>query len=217
MRALKKMVHSIRATCQTDDGTVILSDAIFSQIDDQESMPCKYYAQFQNAAGERKAEVAEKLAKLFDLFTEEDLEMMNQTDDELETALDFKTAIFINVSNPAEEYKAKLLITLLNYFIQRVEEHPKTFFVLDAIKPNYMIISLPHWIKKSDKYNMSFLVCSNELASFQETKEAERFFKNLKKNTTAFIFTHADNNYEDEQIATILIPEEELNEQDELF
>ena len=42
MATLKKLVYSVRATCQTEDGISMMSDEIFSKIKDENSMPVKY-------------------------------------------------------------------------------------------------------------------------------------------------------------------------------
>jgi hypothetical protein len=221
MVTLRKMVYSVRATCQTNDGVVMLSDAIFDQMNDQESMPCKYYTQFKKAAGERKEEVAEKLAKLFDMFSELDIHMMSKTEEDLISEVGFKTAIFVNSNNDEEEHSAKLLMLLLTYFIQTIESHQQALFIVDALDSNRLLISLPHWIKESTTHNMSFIVCADDLASFKNGKEAERFFKNMRKQTSAFVFVHYDESktlsLNKECIATVLIPSEELNEQDVLL
>lgn len=234
MQTLRKMVYSVRATCQTNDGVVMLSDAIFSQIKDQDSMPCKYYEQFKRAAGDRKDEVAEKLAKVFDLFTDRDMKMMAVTDEDLANELDFKTAIFINVESDNEEHSANLLFLLLNYFVQNIENHQKAMFILDTLNPHRMMINLPYWMKESKEHNMSFLVCTDNLAGFKNENEAERFFKNLQKSTSAYLFMHRNENAqkeglgqeinlstndleEQDYVATILIPDEELSEQDNVF
>lgn len=234
MITLKKMVNSVRSTCKTNDGVVMLSDAIFAQINDQDSMPCKYYAQFNKAAGERKEEIAEKLAQLFDKFTEYDLKMMAETEDGLEDEIGFKTALFLNVEQNELEHSSKLLMTLLNYFVQNIETHPKSLFVISDLPSNNMMISLPYWMREGYENNMSFIVCTDDLASFKANAEAERFFKNLQKSISASVLMHtcdvSDKNGElpttneqmgvylkQDYLATILIPEEQISDQDVVF
>ena len=234
MLTLKKMVHSVRSTCQTNEGIVMLSDAIFAQISDQESMPCKYYAQFKKAAGERLNEVGEKLAKAFDMFSEYDLKMMMETEEDLKDEIGFKTALFLNIEKEEDKHSAKLLMTLLNYFVQTIETHPKSLFIVDDLSANNMMISLPYWMKEGQENNMSFIVCSNDLASFKDSNEAERFFKNLQKSLSASVLMHtSESSYKDDNlpttneamgeyikqdfIATVLIPEEQISDQDIVF
>lgn len=235
MTTLRKMIYSVRATCQTDDGSVALSDAIFAGIKDQESMPCKYYAQFKKATADRWQEVAEKVAQVFDMFTDNDMEMMSVTDDSLATAFNFKTAIFANVNNEQEEHSAKLMIILLNYFIQRCGEHAPVLFVIDDLNAKYAFISLPHWMKESEDYKISFLIINDDLAEFKATPRTEKYFLNLKKAAKAFVLVHHNDAeikfsnslpsngddlnelLENECIATVLIPDQEVSDQDELF
>jgi molybdopterin converting factor small subunit len=235
MVTLRKMVYSVRATCQTDDGVVPLSDAIFAGIKDQESMPCKYYAQFKKAAGERQEEVAEKVAQVFDMFNDNDMAMMSETDEYLKDVFNFKTAIFVNVNNENEEHSGKLMMILLNYFIQRVAEHSHVLFVLDDIDAKRSFASLPYWMKESAEYDMTFLVINDDLAEFQSTPRTEKYFRNLQKVVAASVLIHhndaalkfADdlpmdgdemNEFTDQDcIATVLVPAEELSNQDELF
>ena len=129
MATLKKMVYSVRATCQTEDGLSKMSDEIFRKIKDENSMPVKYYNQFLRAAGSRKEEIEEKLACAFDMLTASDIVMMSETDDSLEASLNFKTAVFVNVKNEKQESSAKIMITLLNAFVQQATESKQTLFI----------------------------------------------------------------------------------------
>ena len=233
MATLKKMISSVRATMQTPDGPVMLSDAIFAKIQDQESMPCKYYAQFNKATGDRKQRVAEKVAILFDSFTDMDLAMMSETDESLSDEIGFKTAMFINVDDERHEHSAKLLLTLMNYFVQTLESHQKTMFILDKLDSENLMVSLPYWLKEAPDNDMSFIICCNNLASFKIKNESERFFKNLQKNLSASVLIHHKdkntkkdvlptssdtmNDYlDDEYIATVLVGED-IKDQDVLF
>ena len=235
METMRKMVYSVRATCQTENGIVPLSDAIFANIKDQDSMPCKYYAQFKRAAGERFHEVAEKVAKVFDMFTDSDMEMMSVTDESLVDSFNFKTAVFVNVEREEEEHSAKLLIVLLNYFIQRVANHAKVMFVLDGLDAKNTLVSLPHWMKESAEHDMSFVVINDDLTEFKAQPRSEKFFRNLQKTVVASVLVHHNDVavkfanrlptndeemselMEQEYIANVLIPAEGISEQDELF
>lgn len=235
METLRRMVYSVRANCQTEDGLMPMSDAVFAGIKDQESMPCKYYAQFKRASGERWNEVAEKVAKVFDMFTEADMQMMRETDESLADSFSFKTAVFVNVEREEEEHSAKLMMILLNYFVQRVTEHSHVLFVFDQLNAQYGMVSLPHWMKESNDYNMSFLVICEDLASFKATPRAERFFRNLQKTVSASVLVHHNDTAikfanelpttcdemnewaEQEFVATVLIPGREVSDQDIVF
>ena len=235
MDTMKKMVYSVRANCQTDNGTVMLSDAIFAGMKDQNSMPCKYYAQFKRAAGERVDEIAEKVAQVFDRLNENDMEMMSVTDESLLNVFNFKTAVFVNVNSPEEEHSAKIMITLLNYFIQRLASHQQVLFVLDDLDAKYNFASLPHWMKEAPEYDASFIVINNDLSEFKATPMLEKYFKNLQKQVGASILVHHDDNaikyaeelpmnrddmnefMDQEFIATVLIPTQGISDQDELF
>jgi hypothetical protein len=235
MRTLKKVVNSVRATCQTENGPIPMSDAIFAGIRDQESMPCKYYAQFKKAANDRWEEVANKVAKVFDMFTENDLLIMEETDRSLEELFRFKTAIFINVENDAQEASAKLLLTLFNYFVQNIEDRHCVMFVIDSLDAHNTMINLPYWMKEAESHNMSFIVMCNDLARFRENKRAERFFNNLKKSISASVLIHfnesaanRDDNLpttndemdifiDEEYVATVLIPSKNICDQDVVF
>ena len=227
MRALQKMVYSCRSKCQTDDGESILTDAIFAGLKDQESMPCKYYAQFKRAAGERYEEVAEKLAKVFDMFTERDLQMMDATDWDLADSLRFKTAVFVNVNREEEEHSAKLLLILLNYLIQQAEKHGNVLFILDNMSANYSFASLPYWMKEASKYSMSFLLICDDVAKFASSPRTERYFKHLQDAFSASVLTKFNaetkatsgdmDKMKEECVATVIIPSNTINEQDVLF
>jgi hypothetical protein len=235
MTTLRKMVYSVRANCQTPDGVIPMSDAIFTGIKDQESMPCKYYAQFKKAAGERQDEVAEKLAKVFDMFTENDIRMMSKTDPNLEDSLRFKTAIFVNIDKAEEEHSAKIMTVLLNYFVQHTAQHAHVLFVIDDLDAKHTLISLPHWMKEASDHDMSYLVINENLAEFKATPRAEKFFRNLQKTVEASILVHRndavikfanelpttyddmDEMMENECVATVIIPSAEISENDELF
>ena len=235
MVTLKKMIASVRATCQTEDGVMPMSDAIFAGIKDQNSMPCKYYAQFKKATGERREEVAEKVAQVFDSFADTDMQMMSETDESLADSFNFKTAVFVNVDQEEHEHSARLMLTLLNYFIQHIETHSGVLFILDELNAQYGLVSLPYWMKEAHEHNMSFIVIGNDLAGFKENQRAERFFKNFQKAVAASVLVHhneAARKFEEElpttdddigllmdsdYVATVLIPDEEVSEQDELF
>lgn len=236
MATLKKMVGSVRATCQTANGVVSLSDAIFGEIRDQESMPCKYYAQFKKAAGERIEEISEKVATLFDMFTEADFSMMESTDDSLVESFNFKTAFFVNVNSPEEEHSAKLLITLLYYFLQNSgTTQSQTMFILDDLNAIHTLVNLPYWMKEANDFNISFIVINDDLTEFKNSPRSEKFFRNIQKATASSVLVHHNDtaikynnslpSNEDEMnemlgaeyIATVLIPSDGINEQDELI
>jgi hypothetical protein len=235
METMRKMVYSVRATCQTNDGVVPLSDAVFAGIKDQESMPCKYYAQFKKAAGERQEEVAEKVAQVFDMLTENDMYMMSVTDDSLIDSFNFKTAMFLNVERESEEHSSKLLTILIYYFMQRVANHTNVLFIIDNLDANKGFVSLPHWLKEAVDHDMSFIVVCDDLSKFKATPRAEKFFKNLKKTVAASVLVHQNpvaskiaNNrifteeernaiLSQEYVATIIVPSQDVNEQDELI
>ena len=234
MVTLKKMVGSVRATCKTADGVVMLTDAIFNGIKDQESMPCKYYNQFIKAAGNRKEEIAEKVAQVFDLLTENDMFMMEETDIQLHDTFNFKTAIFINVENERQEASAKILLTMLNYLIQKSTNRKHVLFVIDKLDSNRNLISLPYWMKEGEQYDVSYIVACDDLASFSNNQRAERFFRNFKKAATACVLVHQNedlakrNSMETSMdeldslmgqycIASVLIESEGVSEQDELL
>ena len=235
METLRKIVYSVRANCQTEDGVVPMSDAIFATMKDQDSMPCKYYALFKKAAGDRFDEVAEKVAQIFDMLTDADMTMMAETDESLADSFNFKTAIFVNVKKEEEEHSAKLLLVLLNYFIQRVTQHSHVLFVLDSLDAKFGLASLPYWMGESADYNMSYIVINDNLAEFKSTPRTEKYFKNLQKAVSASVLVHHNDDaikFNDalpttidemndftsqEYIATVLIPSKEISEQDELF
>ena len=235
MATLKKMVYSVRATCQTEDGLSKMSDEIFRKIKDENSMPVKYYNQFLRAAGNRKEEIEEKLACAFDMLTASDIAMMSETDDSLEASLNFKTAVFVNVKNEKQEASAKIMITLLNAFVQQATESKQTLFILDSLSAQRCLIGLPLWLKDSVVHNMSFVVMCNDLASFKKTEEAERFFQNLRKVTDASVLMHHNDDilrFENELpnsgeelaaymkqncLAQILIPRMEISVQEQVL
>lgn len=222
MQTMRKMVYSVRANCQTEDGIVPMSDAIFGGINDQESMPCKYYAQFKRAAGERHAEIAEKVAQVFDMFSENDMEMMNKTDVSLIDSFNFKTAFFLNVERSNEEHSAKLMTILLNYFVQRKASSSKVMFVIDNLDARRGLISLPHWLKEAPEYNISFIVMNDNLAEFTATPRAEKYFRNLQQVVSASVLVHRneDANVDNEDlncVVRVLVPSEGTSEMDELF
>lgn len=235
METLKKMVHSVRANCQTDNGVVSLNDAIFENIRDQSSMPCKYYSQFLKATKDRKEEVCEKVATVFDMLTDIDMELMASTDESLADSLRFKTAIFINAEDEEYEHTAKLLTILLNYFIEKTEKHSHVLFVLDDIDTKHAFIGLPHWMQESNQHNMSFIIINDNIAEFKATPRAEKYFRNIQKNSTASVLVHFNDEYANMQtdplvteemlsdyleanyLSTVIIPSKEISEQDELF
>jgi hypothetical protein len=179
--------------------------------------------------------VANKVAKVFDMFTENDLLIMEETDRSLEELFRFKTAIFINVENDAQEASAKLLLTLFNYFVQNIEDRHCVMFVIDSLDAHNTMINLPYWMKEAESHNMSFIVMCNDLARFRENKRAERFFNNLKKSISASVLIHfnesaanRDDNLpttndemdifiDEEYVATVLIPSKNICDQDVVF
>ena len=234
METLKKMIYSVRATCKTPDGVVCLSDAIFAGIKDQESMPCKYYAQFKKAAGDRQEEIGEKVARVFDMLTESDIQMMMTTDDSLADSFNFKTAIFINSNNSGEEYSAKIMFILLNYFIQKIDSHEQVLYVIDNLTPNKTIINLPYWMKTANQYNSQYIVCCDDLSGFKESPRTEKFFKKVRDTAYSSVLIHKNdmdfddiNNWNDSDhinplesydfAAMVIIPSENINELDRLF
>ena len=235
MRVLKKMISSVKASVDTEDGQQLMSDAIFDNIQDQNSMPCKYYAQFKRAAGERSEEIADKVVRLFDSFTDSDFELMSKTDDCLAEEFNSKTAIFINANKESEEHSAKLMATLLNYFIQRVNTHKHVLFVVDKLEAKSSFISLPHWMQDVKDNNMSFIVISNDLTGFMKTKRTEKYFRNIQKESAAFVLLNKNETtakYADslpvteedmaeylsqEIVAVVQIPDENISEKDELI
>ena len=227
LATLKKMVYSVRANCQTPDGPAKLSDAIFAGIKDQDSMPCKYYAQFKKATAEREDEVAEKVAKVFDMLTESDMQMMSETDDSLADSLNFKTAIFINTNNETEEHSAKIMFAMLNCFIQKNTPNKNVLYVVDQLTANYAIINLPHWMKESSEYNVQYIVCCDDLAGFRESIRKEKHFKTIQGAVAASVLVHqldVDFNtikYDESKLnditATVIISDKDVNEQDKLL
>ena len=202
---------------------------------DQESMPCKYYAQFSRTAGDRKVEIAEKLAQVFDKFTDFDLETMNETDLTLMDSLNFKTAVFVNVENTEQESSARIMSILLNNLIRNSNRSKQTLFVIDNINADYCLISLPLWVKESLAYNMSYVIMCNDLASFKNQPDSERFFKNLRKTIDASVLMHHNDDllkFENElpssmdELTTylsqncmgqVIIPHLEISVQDQIF
>ena len=191
MYALRKMIYSVRATLNTENGPVPMSDAIFDGIKDQESMPCKYYAQFKKAAGERQGEIAEKVAQVFDKFTDADMVMMSETDSYLTDELNSKTALFLNVNKEADEHTAKIAFILLNYFVQHIQSHQHALFVVDKLNDtNNMLISLPYWMKEANEHDMSFIVISNDLSCFMSNPRAEKYFRSIQKESAAYVIVN---------------------------
>jgi hypothetical protein len=161
--------------------------------------------------------------------------MMESTDESLADSFDFKTAVFVNVNNTEEEHSSKLLMILLNYFVQRITNHSHVLFILDSLDTQFGLISLPYWMKEAAEYNMSFLVINDDLASFQANRRVEKFFRNLQKSVAASVLVHHNdaairfanelpttgdelNDFiEQDCIATVLIPSQDISEQDELL
>lgn len=236
MITLRKLVGSVRTNYKDENGNIaMMSDGIFDSMQDQESMPCKYYRQFIKAAGERKKEIAEKVAIFFDMFTDMDMEMMKETEESVLQSLSFRTAFFANVNNEQEEHSAKILITLLNYMIQRAELHAQTLFVIDDLDPKNNIICLPYWMKEGSEYNITYLVINDKIAEFKETARTEKYFRSLQKSVAASILVCLNDNavkYSNELpstmdemdnftaqdcVATVLIHLDDTNDQDELL
>ena len=227
MRTLQKMVYSCRSKCNVGDEETILTDAIFAGLDDQDSMPCKYYAQFKKAAGERYQEVAEKLAVMFDMFTERDFQMMDTTDWELADSMRFKTAVFVNVDNEAEEHSARLAIIMLNYLVQQTQRRERVMFILDSMNANYSFASLPYWMKEACNYQMGFLLICDDVAKFASSVKTERYFRRLRDAFCASVLTNVDDQKIETQhdfdlrgkgcVATVLVPSQNINERDVLF
>lgn len=212
MQVLRKMVYSVRATLNSERGPVLMSDAIFDGIKDQESMPCKYYAQFKKAAGERQAEIAEKVAQVFDRFTEADMLMMSETDNYLTEELNSKTALFLNVNRPEDEHTAKLAFILLNYFVQHVQSHQHALFVVDKLNDtDHMLISLPYWMKEANEHDMSFVVISNDLSCFMANPRAEKYFRSIQKDSAAYVIVN-QNSTAQKYASELPITDEEMME-----
>lgn len=192
MATLKKMVYSIRAVCTADANSVSMVDAIFANIKDQESMACKYYHQFLLAAGERKDEVAEKLACAFDNMTELEVEMMSKTDPSVITSFkpNFKTAFFLNASNEQEEQSSKLLLTMLNYCMQKTQENNRVLFIIDNLQADNKLISLPQWLQNATSYGANYIIFSDDLAKFKEDEVKTQYFRNIQQSIGASLLIH---------------------------
>ena len=159
---------------------------------------------------------------------------MEETDIQLHDTFNFKTAIFINVENERQEASAKILLTMLNYLIQKSTNRKHVLFVIDKLDSNRNLISLPYWMKEGEQYDVSYIVACDDLASFSNNPRAERFFRNFKKAATACVLVHQNedlakrNSMETSMdeldslmgqycIATVLIESEGVSEQDELL
>ena len=216
MTALKKMIGSLEATCVVNGESVPLSDAIFGNIKDQQSMPCKYYAMFKKAAGDREKEIANKVLSVFDQFTMFDINAMGSTDDVAEQ-LNFKTAFFINANNEREDKSCRLVFFMLSQLIKKLQNPGNVLFVVDDLKSSNRMMSLPSIIENAND-NTSFIITVNNIASFMETKEFENYFRSLNERLYASILIHKTNSDDvDDCIATIVIPTEEVSDQDTVF
>lgn len=229
IETLKKLVHSSRAIYRNDDGSATpMYEALFDNIRDKESMPCKYYAQFKKATGERSDEVAEKLAQAFDKLNENDMEMMRITDESLKDSFAFKTAFIIDVQNEEEAHTADLLFMLLNYFAQHLE-NVKTMFVLDDLNPKHNLINLPYWLKESADNDLCYIIMNNDLSEYKATEKLEKYFKRVHDGVGASVLVHKGNidldalNNDDQELAaqtymaTTIIPAMNINEQSQLL
>lgn len=234
MATLKKMVYSVRAVCKTEESSVSMVDAIFENID-KESMPYKYYEQFLLAARERKDEIAEKLASAFDRLTDLEVEMMSKTEPSVLASLkpNFKTAFFLSASNKQEEQSSKLLLTLLNYAVQK-NMNSQVLFIIDNLPADSKLISLPQWLSVASDVGATYIIFSDDLARFKADETKALYFKSVQKSIGASVLIHKDDNvikYQRalpttekemceyasiEQIATILIGDE-ASQEDVLF
>ena len=103
--------------------------------------------------------------------------------------------IFINVENERQEASAKILLTMLNYLIQKSTNRKHVLFVIDKLDSNRNLISLPYWMKEGEQYDVSYIVACDDLASFSNNPRAERFFRNFKKAATACVLVHQNEEY----------------------
>ena len=192
MATLKKMVYSVRAVCTAESNSVAMVDAIFANIKDKESMACKYYNQFLLASGDRKDEVAEKLACAFDNMTELEVEMMSKTDSSIITSFKpkFKTAFFLNASNAQEEQSSKLLLTMLNYCMQKTQEDNRVLFIIDNLQADNKLISLPQWLQNATSYGANYIIFSDDLAKFKESDVKTQYFRNIQQSIGASLLIH---------------------------
>lgn len=228
MVTLNNLIHSVRATYRDDNGnTMPMSDALFENIRDQESMPYKYYAQFKRATVDRSEEVAEKLALAFDALNENDLEMMSVTDESLKDAFHFKTAFIIHVNSENENHSANIMFMLLNYFAQRLVK-AKTMFVIDDLNPKYNMINLPYWLKESEENELCYIIMNNDLSEYKSTEKLEKYFKRICDGVGASILVHQGNMNDDlngengdlvakAYTATTIIPTMGINEHVQLL
>ena len=192
MATLKKMVYSVRAVCAGENGTVSMIDAIFANIKDHESMAFKYYNQFLLASGDRKDEVAEKLAQAFDNLTDIEVEMMSKTDQSVITSFKpkFKTAFFLNASNEKEEQSSKLLLTMLNYCMQKTQTDNRVLFIIDNLQAKNKLISLPQWLQNATDYGANYIIFSDDLAKFKEDEIKTQYFRNIQQSIGASVLIH---------------------------
>lgn len=192
MTTLKKMVYSTRAICADNDNPVSMVDAIFNNIRDKESMPYKYYTQFIMAAGHDKEKIEEKLACAFDNLTDAEAKMMSSTDPSVITSFkpQFKTVFFLNPSNAKEEQSAKLLLTLLNYCLQKNQTENRVIFVIDNLQATNKLISLPEWLYRATDIGANYIIFSDDLAKFREDEVKTQYFRNIQKSIGASVLIH---------------------------
>ena len=196
MYAMKKMVSSLTSICNAEDGSKQrMTDAIFANFKDQDAMPCKYYTQYKRFANDREDVVANKVVELFSMFTENELEMMSKTDAFLKDSFEFKTAVFLNVNKETEEKTSRLILILLNAYIQTFESNElPILFVFDNLNAQHVYVSLPQWMLDANQQNIGYLVVCDNMTQFTQTDNLKKYFENIKNSVCASVLAHHNEN-----------------------
>ena len=198
------------------DGTTkeLMMDVLFDSINDQESMPCKYYQMFTKAAGEQKETLGKKALKFLQSLPDSVKKMMAGGEDaeELRISFGYKTAVFINYK-PCEKKEACILLYLLNKMLSMDTDRNHVMVILDSLEKEMPIEQLPRWLEDADKYAMTYLIGCKDLAQYDDGGAGEKYFRNIQKNLAASVLIHSDAK-DEKPTATVITSE--FNEEDYL-
>lgn len=235
MEVLVKMAQSIKCFVRVDEDKVPIYQALFENSKDPNWLPTRYYNKFIEETSERKEEVAQKVLEFFDDFSKAELNIMSITDASIVPTFNFKTAYFINFNNSSELIKAKTILFLLMTLIKQSSEDPNLLIIFSNLNSLMDIIDLPSWIKLASTKDIDFLLISNDLAEFKKSKKMESVFRTLQNNTIASVLIHknpilakyqntmptTEEEIEEyrsaECIATVIVPSDKIQEEDEVF
>ena len=236
MRVLVKMAQSIRAKIKRKDGSSYpLYQGIFKMTGDPNWVPFKYFNKFSELAMDREEEIAKKVLKFFNSFNGTELEIMSSSDESLLSSFNFKTSVFINANDEYEDPKAKTILFLLMTLLQKSNDDPSLIVVCDEFDKWLDIIDANMWIKDAKTKNIDFLLLSSDLSAFKKNQQNEEFFKTMQESLTASLLIHKNPifvKYNDVQpsneqeleeyrnaecVATVLIPSQKIQEEDEVF